>query len=359
MITIGDTPGVHNHMKTLITELFHIQYPVICSGMTGVSRPKLVAAVSNAGGLGILATADLTPDQTRAAIHEIRSLTRKPFGANIPFIIPGAELNAMVLVQEKVMVVNYTLGSGQNLIKAVHEYGGKAVATITNLRHGLSAQERGADAVIVTGHEAAAHGGEVTSLVLIPSIVDAIRIPVIAAGGFADGRGLMAALSLGAEGIAMGTRFMNTQESPVHDTMKILSNEKQVYDTIYSNRIDGLPCRAMKSKGTDRLMKQKFYLISALFNSRQAAKTFGFPWIKLVLAILLSGVKTSKQLARMANAFTAFQLSMEQGDLEKGVFLMGQVTGIIHDTPTVSQVMETIIKQAQSTKKMVASKFKI
>ncbi len=344
-------------MKTLITELFDIQYPVICSGMTGVSRPKLVAAVSNAGGLGILATADLTCDQTRAAIHEIRSLTSKPFGANIPFIIPGAEQNARVVVEEKVMVVNYTLGSGQDLIKAVHGYGGKAVATITHLRHALSAQKRGADAVIVTGHEAAAHGGDVTSLVLVPSIVDAVNIPVIAAGGFADGRGLMAALTLGAQGVAMGTRFMNTVESPVHDIMKNLSCEKQVYDTVYSNRIDGLPCRAMKSRGTDRLINQRLYLVWALFNSRKAAKTFGFPWVKLVLAILLSGFEKSKQLARMANAFTAFQLSMELGDLDRGVFLMGQVTGLINDTPTVSQVMEKIIIQAQNTKNMVSLKF--
>ncbi len=322
-----------------------------------MSRPELVAAVSNAGGLGILATADLTPDRTRAAIQEIRSLTSRPFGANIPFLIPGADLNAAVLYEEKVMVVNYSLGNGQKLIQAVHEYGGKAVATITNLKHALSAQKRGADAVIVTGHEAAAHGGDVTSLVLVPSIVDAIKIPVIAAGGFADGRGLMAALTLGAEGVAMGTRFMNTKESPVHETMKALSNEKQVYDTIYSNRIDGLPCRAIKSRGAERLIKQKLYLIRALFNSRQAARTFGFPWFKLVMAILLSGVKKSKQLARMANAFTAFQLSMEKGDLEKGVFLMGQVTGIIHDTPTVAQVMEKIIMQAQNIKTMVSSKF--
>lgn len=343
-------------MKTLITQLFHIDYPIICSGMTGVSRPELVAAVSNAGGLGILATADLNPDQTRQAIHEIRALTNKPFGANIAFIIPGAKLNAKVLVEEKVKVVNYTLGSGQKLIEAVHEYGGKAVATITNLTHALSAQKRGADALIVTGHEAAAHGGEVTSLVLVPSIVDAIKIPVIAAGGFADGRGLVAALALGAEGIAMGTRFMNTVESPVHDTMKNLSIEAQVYDTLYSDRIDGLPCRALKSRGVDRLIRQRFYLFRALLNSRQAARTFGFPWHKLILAIMLSGVKKSKQLARMANAFTAFQLSMEQGNHEKGVFLMGQVTGIIKDTPTVSEVMKKIVLQAENQKKIISSK---
>ena len=343
-------------MKSKITELFNIKYPIVCSGMTGISRPELVAAVSNAGGLGILATADLSPDQTRDAINRIKALTDKPFGANIPFIIPGAEQNAKVLFEEKVKIVNYTLGSGQELIKAVHEYGGKAIATVTNLTHALSAQKRGADALIVTGYEAAAHGGKATSLVLVPSIADGVKIPVIAAGGFADGRGFAAAMALGAEGIAMGTRFMNTVESPVHDTMKKLSIEKQVYDTIYSDRIDGLPCRAMQSKGADRLIKQKFYLIWALFNSREAARTFGFPWFKLVLAIILSGYKKSKQLARMANAFIAFRLSMEQGDLEKGVFLMGQVTGIINDTPTVSEVMERIVSQAEDVKNRISSK---
>jgi len=343
-------------MKTGITQLFDIKYPIICSGMTGISRPELVAAVSNAGGLGILATADLAPDQTRAAINKIRALTNKPFGANIPFIIPGAIENAKVLFQEKVQVVNYTLGSGQELIKAVHGYGGKAVATVTNLTHALSAQKRGADALIVTGHEAAAHGGEVTSLVLIPSITDVVKIPVIGAGGFANGRGLAAAMALGAEGVAIGTRFMNTVESPVHHTMKKLSTEKQVYDTIFSDRIDGLWCRALKSKGADRLIKQKFYLIRAMFNSREAARTFGFPWFKLVLAIMLSGYKKSKQLARMANVFMAFRLSMEQGNLEKGVFLMGQVTGIINDTPTISEVMDRIVSQAEDVKNNISSK---
>lgn len=343
-------------MKSKITELFNIKYPIICSGMTGVSRPELVAAVSEAGGLGILATADLNPDQTRRAVKEIKSLTDKPFGANIPFIIPGALKNAEVLYEEKVDIVNYTLGSGDDLIKAVHQYGGKAVATVTNLTHALSAQKRGADALIVTGHEAAAHGGDVTSLVLIPSIVDNIKIPVIAAGGFADGRGLAAAFALGAEGIAMGTRFMNTVESPVHENMKKLSIEKTVYDTVYSRRLDGLPCRAIKSKGADHLIKQRLYLIRALFNSRQAAKAFGFPWLKLTMAIVLSGYKKASQLARMANAFLAFQKGMENGDLEKGVFLMGQITGIIEDTPSVAQVMNKIITQAASIKNDITPK---
>ncbi len=343
-------------MKTRITDLFNIKYPVVCSGMTGISRPELVAAVSNAGGLGILATADLKLDETRSAVNKVRELTDKPFGANVPFIIPGAEEKADVLIEEKVDVVNYTLGTGEKLIKAVHEYGGKAVATVTNHKHALSAQRRGADALIVTGHEAAAHGSDVTSLVLIPSISDAVDIPVIAAGGFADGRGLVAALALGAEGIAMGTRFMNTIESSAHSNMKKLSIEKQIYDTIYSDRIDGLPCRAIQSKATERLIKEKFYLISALYNSREAARAFGFPWLKLAVGILLSGYKKSKQLAKMANAFRVMRIGMEEGDDKKGVFLMGQVTGILKDTPTVAEVMEKIVLEAGKVKKELSLK---
>jgi enoyl-[acyl-carrier protein] reductase II len=343
-------------MKTRITELFNIKYPIICSGMTGISRPELVAAVSNAGGLGILATADLKAEELRTAIKKIRYFTDKPFGANIPFIIPGTEEKADVVIEEKVDVVNYTLGTGEKLIKAVHKYGGKALATVTNHKHALSARKRGADALIVTGHEAAAHGGDVTSLVLIPSISQAVDIPVIGAGGFADGRGLAAALALGAEGIAMGTRFMNTVESPAHENMKKMSIKKQIYDTIYSDKIDGLPCRAISSQATNRLIKDKFYLLTALYNSREAAQVFGFPWIKLFMGILLSGYKKSKQLAKMANAFPVMRIGMEEGDEEKGVFLMGQVTGMLDDTPTVAEVIEKIVEEAAEVKEELTQK---
>lgn len=197
-------------MKTRITRLFGIEYPIILSGMSWISVPRLVAAVSNAGGLGILATGILTAEQTREAVREIRKLTKKPFGANIALYFPGAERNAMVLIEEKVPVINYALGKGDRITEGAHAYGGKVIATVTTHRHALAAEKSGADALIVTGHEAAGHGGAVTSLVLIPSIVDAVKIPVIAAGGFADGRGLAAALALGAEGVSMGTRFMNS-----------------------------------------------------------------------------------------------------------------------------------------------------
>ena len=201
-------------MKTRITELFGISVPLVLPGMSWISTPQLVAAVSNAGGLGILASGPLNPEQTRAAIHEIRSLTDKPFGVGVTLLMPGAKENAEVALDEQVPVINFSLGKGDWLIKRAHEYGGKVIATVVSEKHAKSAEKIGADALLVTGHEAAAHGGNVTSLVLIPSIASKVSIPVIATGGFADGRGLLAALSLGAEGVAMGSRFATSADSP-------------------------------------------------------------------------------------------------------------------------------------------------
>jgi enoyl-[acyl-carrier protein] reductase II len=344
-------------MKTRITELFGIQYPIVLSGMTGVSTPELVAAVCNAGGLGILATATLNFDQTRQAIRKLRTLTSKPFGANVPLMLPNAEKKAEALFEEKVPVINYALGKGDKLVKKAHSYNGKVIATVATFKHALAAKRDGADALIVTGHEAAAHGGEVTSLVLVPSIIDAVDIPVIAAGGFADGRGLAAAMTLGADGVAMGTRFMNTVESPVHPLTKNASIEKNIHDTVYTDRVDGLPCRVMKSKGADRLIKDPIPLIRALVTSREAAKAFGFPWFKMLLGILAAGWRRSIQLARMANAFGPIQQSLEDGKWEDGVIPLGQITGIIHDTPTVKELFNRLISEAAAAQQKAVMKF--
>ena len=334
-------------METRITKLLGIEYPLVLSGMTGISTPELVAAVCNAGGLGILATGDLGIEDIAPAVRRIRELTDKPFGANVPLLIPGTDQKAKILFEEKVPVINYSLGKGDWLVKAAHEYGGKVIATVVTHKHALAAVRDGADALIVTGHEAAAHGGDATSLVLVPSIADAVDVPVIAAGGFADGRGIAAALALGADGVAMGTRFMNTQESPVHPNMKALSVQKTVHDTVYTKKLDGIPCRAMKSKGAFRLIKSRFVILKAMYNSRAAAKAYGFPWLKLALGILILGPEKAMALARLANAFGPMQMSMTQGDVDKGVLLLGQVTGIVHDTPTVSELMERIVDETR------------
>jgi enoyl-[acyl-carrier protein] reductase II len=380
-------------MKTRITELFGIKYPIVLSGMSWISIPKMVAAVSNAGGLGILATGPLDAEQTRKSIREIKSMTDKPFGANATLLFPGAAENAKVLLDEQVPVINFALGKGDWLVREAHKYGGKVAATVVNHRHAKRAQDYGTDAVIVTGHEAAAHGGDVTSLVLVPTIASAVSIPVIAAGGFADGRGLAAALALGAEGIAMGTRFMTTKESPLHDNFKKLSIEKDIYDTLYSVRFDGLGCRVLDTEPARKAIRMGLNipkLCEAVINSQAIAKQLHLPYMKLMAGIMLSGLgsikppkkgggnggggasmlslsslklimngvlsswDTAKQLAFMANAFKSIRVATENGDLQDGVLPVGQIMGLLKDSPTVAELMERMTREAEEVQKRLA-----
>jgi enoyl-[acyl-carrier protein] reductase II len=343
-------------MKTKITELLGIKYPIFCSGMSWIATPELVAAVSNAGGCGILATGVSTVKQTRDFVQRTRALTDKPFAANLTLYFPGAKKNAEVLFEEKVPIINYALGKGDWIAKAVHAYGGKVIATVTTHKHAQAAMRDGADALIVTGYEAAGHGGAITSMVLIPAIAGALQIPVIAAGGIADGRGLAAALTLGAEGVSMGTRFMNTVESPCHENMKRLCIEKEIYDTIYTDRVDGLPARFMESDASRRIMRRRLNPLTALFNSRKIAKLLGLPWGKLFFGIIFMGYTKAVQMARMAIGFEAFQAGTTDGDNDRGVLPLGQIAGIIKDTPKVADVMERIVLEAGEAQKAAAAK---
>lgn len=343
-------------MKTRITELFGIKYPILLSGMSWISVPRMVAAVSNAGGLGILATGPMDPPQTRKAIQEIRKLTDKPFGCNATLLMPGAAENAKVLLEEQVPVINFALGKGDWLVKDAHKYGGKVIATVVNARHAKRAQDYGADGVIATGNEAAAHGEALTSMVLIPSLVDAIHIPVIAAGGIADGRGLAAALALGAEGVALGTRLMTTQESPLHENFKKLSIEKDVTDTLYSTRVDGIWCRVMKTDAAVKAIKKGLDLPAAFVNSQDIARQMKMPYLKLFIGILASGLNNAYKMAFMANGFKAFKLATEDGDVEKGILPVGQVMGLIRDEPTVAELFERIVAEAKEVQQKLAAK---
>jgi enoyl-[acyl-carrier protein] reductase II len=337
-------------MKTRITELFGIKHPIVLSGMSWISVPKMVAAVSNAGGLGILATGPFDAEQTRAAIKEIKSLTNKPFGTNTTLLFPGAADNARVALEEKVPVINFSLGKGDWIVKAAHEYGGKVVATVVNHKHAKRAQDYGCDALLVTGHEAAAHGGDATTFCLVPSIANAVSIPIIAAGGIADGRGLAAAIALGADAAAMGTRLMTTKESPLHENYKQLSIQKEVYDTVYSTRFDGLGCRVLDTKAARNAVRQGLNirkLIEALPNSVAIANQLHLPYFKLFFGVMASGWKNARQLAFMANAFKAIRIATEDGDINKGVLPVGQATGLMRDIPSVAEAIERTVKEAE------------
>lgn len=333
-------------MRTRITELFGIEYPIILSGMSFVSVPCLVAAVSAAGGLGILATGPLTPEQTRNAVKEIRQATDKPFGGNVSLAFPGSVENAKVLLEEQVAVINFSLGKGDWLVREAHKYGGKVAATVVNARHARRAQDYGCDAVIATGHEAAGHGGDVTSLVLIPSLADAVKLPIIAAGGFADGRGLAAALALGADAIAMGSRFSTAKESPLHENSKRLTIEKDVTDTLYSDRFDGMMSRMIASPGSRKALKRGFSFTSAFLNSFAIARELNMPYGNLVKQVMATGYRNAWKLAHFAIGFKGYKLAIQAGDNDAGFLPIGQATGLIHDSPTVAELIRRIIKEA-------------
>jgi enoyl-[acyl-carrier protein] reductase II len=337
-------------MKTRITELFGIEYPIILSGMSWISTPDMVAAVSNAGGLGILATGVLDAEATRKAIREIREKTDKPFGANASLLFPGAAANAAVMLEEKIPVINFALGKGDWIVQGANAYGGKVVATVTNGRHAKRAQDYGCHAVISTGTEAAAHGEPPTTFCLVPSLANALDIPIIAAGGVGDGRGLAAALALGADGVAMGTRLMTTVESPLHENYKQLSLEKDLYDTLYSKNFDGLWCRVLDTPAARKAVRRPMGpigLLQAIPNSRGIAEMLGLPYWKMFIGVLRSGWDNAKQLAYMANAFKQIRLATENGDLDRGVLPVGQVTGLLNDVPTVQEVLTRTVSQAE------------
>ena len=334
-------------MNTRLTRLLGIAHPIVLPGMTYVAVPRLVAAVSEAGGLGILASGGLSPDECRAAIREVRSLTSKPFGVGCSLKLPGASACAKVALEEQVAVINTSMGKGDWVVEAAQAYGGKVIATISSEKHAKAALDFGADGLIVTGHEAAAHGGRVTSMVLIPAVRDMTDKPIIAAGGFADGRGLVAALALGADAVAMGTRFASSAESPIHAQTKQLIVDKPAEDTIYSRNFDTFPCRVMKTAGGQRYTARPLSPPVALTRSLQAARELNTPLADIARDALSQGLMPAMQVAYFGAATLAMRKAMFDANHDDGVQLIGQVQGLIHDQPTVAEVIARTLAQAR------------
>jgi enoyl-[acyl-carrier protein] reductase II len=332
-------------MQTAMTKLFSIRYPLMLPGMSWISTPELVAAVSNAGGLGILASGPLNPQQTRLAIQRVRELTDKPFGIGVTLLMPGAEDNARVALEEKVPVINFSLGKGDWIVKEAHAYGGKVIATVVSVKHALSAEKIGADALLVTGHEAAAHGGDVTSLVLIPAISRAVKIPVIATGGFGNGEGLLAALTLGASGIAMGSRFATSSDSPLHQKTKEAIVAKNESDTIYSKNFDGIHARVMKTPASVKATKRPMNLILAGFKSLKMARVMDLPLWKIMAGVLTQPDKI-RMLSQFGAATEKIQAATVEGNLDVGVQFIGQTQGLIHDIASVDTIVQRTMAEA-------------
>lgn len=346
-------------ISTRITDLFECDHPIVLPGMSWISTPQLVAAVSNAGGLGILATGPLNAEETRASIREIRRLTNKPFGVGATLLMPGATENARVALEEKVPVVNVSLGKADWIRQGLDEYGGKLLATVTNRKHASAAIQSGADALMATGHEAAAHGGDVTSLVLVPSLAQAFpETPIVAAGGFATGGALNAALSLGADGIAMGTRLATTQESPLASPMKDAICASGEAQTIYGSNFDGIPARVLETPLSRKLMESRPWLPIIVGRAFAASQKMGIPLWK-VLPGLLMRWNQMFAVAQFGAATSAIQAATVDGDAEQGVQFVGQCQGLIHDIPTVQTLFDTILKESQAAHFDNISKFEM
>jgi enoyl-[acyl-carrier protein] reductase II len=332
-------------MKTRMTELLGIEHPVMLAGMAFISLPKLVAAVSNSGGIGMLNSVAYAPDRVRAVIKQVKSLTDKPFGVNATLVMPNARENIEIALEEKVPIINYALGKGDWIIKAVHGYGGKVLATVAIEKHARRAEADGADALVVTGHEAAAHGAEVGTMVLVTTIARQTKLPIIAAGGFCDGRGLAAALVLGAHGISMGTRFMLTQECEMHPKAKDHSLKATMEDTLCSEKIDGLPGRWLKNPAAAKMAGGKPSPFQALSSAMRIKRMIDVPFYKL----LLGGLKQRgvQDLARQAVGLKGLRVAIENGDLETGVLPISQAIGLMKDLPTCKELIERIVSEAR------------
>jgi enoyl-[acyl-carrier protein] reductase II len=302
-------------MKTRITELLGIKRPIIQGAMSWVSFPPLVAAVSNAGGLGILGAAFMTPEELKENILKIKKLTDKPFGVNFMANNPLIEELLDVIIEEKVRVVSYGVGNPQRVLERTKPHGIINLPTMGALRHAVRAEQDGADAVIVQGTEAGGHTGYVSTLVLVPLVTGKLKIPVVAAGGIGDGRGLVAALALGAEGISMGSRFIVTQEAPVPLHVKQYLVEKTEMDTVVTDNFTGVRCRVIRNAFAENLVEM--------------AKNHADPW-----EIMKAGV------GKIRKAYV-------EGDHEGGSLAFGQVCGLIQEIPTCQGLIDGIIKEAE------------
>src|SRR6187401_2648688 len=240
-------------LKTPLTELVGIEHPVVQTGMGWVAGARLVAATSNAGGLGILASATMTLQELQTAVAKVKTATDKPFGINIRADAGDANDRVDLLIREGVKVASFALAPKPDLIAKLKEAGVVVIPSVGAAKHAKKVAGWGADAVIVQGGEGGGHTGPIATTLLLPSVLDAVDIPVVAAGGFFDGRGLAAALCYGAAGVAMGTRFLLTSDSTVPDAVKRRYLEAGLDGTVVSTRVDGMPHRVLRTGLVEKL----------------------------------------------------------------------------------------------------------
>lgn len=297
-----------------ICDLLGIEYPVIQGGMAWVANASLAAGVSNGGGLGLIAAGAMPPDILRAEIQKAKKLTDKPFGVNIMLMSPCVEEYAQIMIDEKVAVVTTGAGSPGKFIAAWKEAGIKVIPVVASVAYAKRMENLGADAVIAEGTEAGGHIGELTTMVLVPQVADAVSIPVIAAGGIADGRGVAAAFMLGASGIQIGTRFLVCDECTIHDNYKQLVIKARDIDTTVTGRSGGHPVRTLKNK-----------LARNLIELEKKGATF-------------------EEMEEITVG--SLRRAVLDGSLDEGSFMAGQIAGLVRKTQPAAAIIQELFTEA-------------
>ena len=303
-------------METALTKLLNISYPIMQGGMAWVAEHTLAAAVSNAGGLGIVAAANAPVEVVREEIRKTRELTDKPFGVNIMLLSPYAQEIANLVVEEQIPVVTTGAGNPGPYMKQWKEAGIKVIPVVASVALAKLMQRAGADAVIAEGCESGGHIGETTTMALVPQVVDGVSIPVIAAGGIADGRGLAAARMLGADGVQMGTRFLAAKECVIHDNYKKKVIKASDIDTAVTGRSTGHPVRQLRNRMTKKYLEME-------------KEGTGFEELELL---------TLGSLRR----------AVQEGDTDGGSMMAGQIAGLVKQEQSCQEILEEIMRQAET-----------
>jgi len=303
-------------IKTRVTELLGIEYPIIQGGMAWVATHELAAAVSEAGGLGIIAAGNAPKEVIRDEIRAVKKLTNKPFGVNIMLLSPFVDEVVDTVLEEGVPVVTTGAGNPGKYLERFKERNIKVIPVVPSVALAKRMEKEGVDAVIVEGTEAGGHIGELTTFALVPQVVDAVSLPVIAAGGIADARGFVAAFALGAEGVQMGTRFVLSTEAKVHENYKNLLLKAKDRDAIVTGRTTGHPVRVIKNKFTREFLELEKQNVPL-----EELDKFGAG--KLRLAVV-------------------------EGDVEQGSVMSGQIAGLINDIKPCKEIIEGICSEAET-----------
>ena len=309
--------------KNKITKLFNIEYPIIQAGMIWASGWRLASAVSNAGGLGLIGAGSMYPEVLREHIQKCKKATSKPFGVNVPMLYPSIEEIMKIIVDEGVKIVFTSAGNPKTWTSYLKEHGVKVVHVVSSVKFALKAQEAGVDAVVAEGFEAGGHNGrdETTTFTLIPMVKEKITIPLIAAGGIASGRGMLAAMILGADGVQIGSRFVASEEASSHINFKKKVVEAQEGDTQLT----------LKELAPVRLLKNKFYYeIEELYKQHPSTEQL-------------------KELLGRARA----KKGMFEGDLDNGELEIGQVAGLIHDIKPAATILRDLLADFNKAKKEI------